>query len=583
MKPPANIGNLIFGPREEFNLRARIINGGAIVAAASTLLAAIINHIINAHPNQIYLGLFAFVLSGFAWLFGRRLHRYTESLFLLVAMQMLMLSGSYSFNYGASGPTSFFYIATIPLYIFALSKWQGAVIATVLYFNLFALYLLEHNGLLTIYPYRNYGNNIPSLLVWLSFSILLVSVTAYYARKMVLMEQDKAIASSKAKTRFLAKMSHEIRTPMNAIIGMNELALDKAVDAQQREWLERAQSSADHLLNLIQDILDISKIEEKTEIVRHEKPFVLRELISRVMRLVQDAAVDKELSLSHHVDEEVPIRVIGDPVHLSQVLVNLLNNAIKYTDKGRVQLAVSFYDGEDVEDNTELALLFEVRDSGVGIKSDDREKIFEIFSQGNDIERIRGEGAGLGLAICRSLVESMGGKIWLQSQPGSGSCFYFTVAFRIQADDVEKSGRQRIVEMCKPDELNLLMADDSEINAEVAKAMLLKAGFTLDIVENGQFALDQLAQKKYDLVLMDLDMPVMDGFEATRKLRSGEVGEMNQHIPILAVTAHALAEFRRQCDEVGMQGFITKPFDSHQLINEIIKAASVYRFQMGEP
>jgi len=392
---------------------------------------------------------------------------------------------------------------------------------------------------------------------------------------------EAAKEASRAKSDFLAKMSHELRTPLNAVLGFSELAEMAATTEERSHSLAALRDSGRTLLALVNDILDLSRVESGA-ISLERIPFNLHKLVHSSVEHLAVVAEHKGLRLTAEIGPGVPTHVNGDPSRLRQILVNLVANAVKFTMEGVVNISLERV-GPDSPPRAKsptgalmggVQLLLRVQDTGIGIPEDVQHLVFESFTQADSSTSRKYGGTGLGLAICRQLARFMGGDIWLVSEPGAGSTFFVTLPFALAEAPAEQQAPAKSLELPRQARsLHVLLAEDTPANTVIAQAFLRRLGHTNRHAANGQEALSFLRHEGFDLVLMDIEMPVMDGLEATRRLRAGEAGELNRFVPVLAMTAHALASYRDLCAEVGMSGFVPKPV-SFQDLAEILAGQS---------
>ncbi len=377
--------------------------------------------------------------------------------------------------------------------------------------------------------------------------------------------------SLKVKDQFISNMSHEIRTPLNAVIGFTDLLAETPLNHEQGQYIDIVKTASQNLLALINNILDLSKI-ESGNLALESLPIDIKKTVIDVTKILEPKAKNKSIQILYNVDSNVPDKMMGDQLRLSQILFNLLGNAVKFTDEGHVEVGCKMVNGSD---NQKFYIAFYVKDTGIGVPQEKQDDIFERFTQANtDTQRLYG-GTGLGLNIAKSIVDMYGGTLRMESVPGQGTTFHFILPFKKHEEsenltEVKAIDGETILSINAARPIHILLAEDNVVNAMLARQVLEKGGFVVDHVVNGLLAVEKVQKKKYDVVLMDIQMPVMNGILATKNIRqlTGALAE----IPIVAMTAHSLYGEMQNCYNAGMSGYVSKPFKPANLYTAIIDA-----------
>jgi len=438
-------------------------------------------------------------------------------------------------------------------------------------FTAVILVLLEYNYVLII---DNAWSEYPLTSSAQIFVLITMPLYLYSMIRQLRQARQEAEHATRAKSNFLATMSHEIRTPMSGIIGTVHLLQKTDQNKEQKEYTSALLDASKSLHALIDDILDFSKIEANKLELQNTR-FDLHHMVKEVVSVLSPNAEDHDLELIVHIDPELPALVVGDSQRIRQILFNLLGNAIKFTEQGEVSLQVTREEQAKDKPGQNIQLRFDIIDTGIGISAEQQKKIFDSFTQAEDLQTHKFGGTGLGTTISKQLVEFMGGQIGVESEPGKGSHFWFSLSLPIEQQSNSRDeyhpnlSNKHIAAVASKTALTILIAEDEDINAMVLASFLKNSGHKIKRVLNGALAVNELSENHYDLAFMDMRMPEMNGLEATRTWR--EMEQNDQHIPIIALTANATMDDRKACLEAGMDDFITKPISPEQLNTTIHK------------
>ncbi len=571
-------------------LENKLFNSVCLFLSLNMLTGIVSNLLLGFTINLILIELFICALCAYAF-YRSRYVRYTENMVLgYITCGILLLIPGWFYNGGIEGSTPQVGIFMIVLSMMLLSRRYHLFYIAFLMLIFYVCYALEQRFPHWVTPLADKTQKESDIIISTITNILVVGLLLSFLKRSH--EKDKkslitkseelqssqvALSSAKdraedatiAKSNFLANMSHEIRTPLNGIIGTAQLLSLSNLNAEQRELLQTLQSSSNLLINIISDILDLSKI-EADKLVIQPKPANVRNSIKTVLEICKPAisVPGKSIRLDYNIDKGLARHLKMDDGRVQQILVNLIGNAIKFTDEGAVTLNVS---AKKMEDNRQ-EVTFSVKDTGIGISEEALSQLFKPFTQVNTTALRKYGGTGLGLSICKKLVELMNGRIWAESRENEGSTFSFTLPLKVATIAGQEVEQQERLPDHHQRPLSILLAEDNKMNQLIAGKTFKKIGYDIDIADNGRIAVEMAEDKNYDLIFMDIQMPEMDGLQAARYLLANYPDTCP---PIIAMTANVLSEDEERCREAGMCDFVSKPFTIERLEQVIYKWSRV--------
>jgi len=578
--------NFVGFDNPELSLENKLFNAICLLLALS-LLSGFVNNLVLGFPLYLMLvELFIFSLCAFAF-YKSRYVAYNDNLSVgFITLGILSFIPGWFFNGGIEGSSSLSGVFLVVLIIILLKRKYHLFFIGFLIAVFIGCYFFEKHFPQLTTPIKNIGqkeaDTIYSAVSNIFFAGVLISFLkrSHENDKNKLLEKSEELQSSQialstakdlaegatvAKSNFLANMSHEIRTPLNGIIGATQLLSRSNISPEQQELLQTLQSSSKLLINIISDILDLSKI-EADKLVLYPKPVNVRNCIKTVLEISYPgiAVSGKKISLNYEIADNIAEYLKMDESRVQQILVNLIGNAIKFTDEGSVSLNVT---ASDISSKIQ-EVTFSVKDTGIGISEEALSQLFKPFTQVNTTALRKYGGTGLGLSICKKLVEMMAGKLWANSREAEGSVFCFSLPLPVASTDRVEEDQSPDNESYQYRPLNILLAEDNKMNQLIARKTFKKIGYDIDIADNGKMAIEMVDKKAYDLIFMDLQMPEMDGLEAARQI----IKKYKDYAPpIIAMTANVLSEDEQECKLAGMKDFISKPFTIERLESVIHK------------